>query len=79
MVINLKNKKDMKVNYNKHIWEGWTVGNFIEELEVIFKYKTFNDKAEVKKWCISEQPYYKKNIPEVTDYFVGKYNETIKN
>lgn len=22
-----------KINFNKHIWEGWTVGDFIADLE----------------------------------------------
>lgn len=23
-----------KINFNKHIWEGWTVQSFIDELEL---------------------------------------------
>ena len=55
-----------------HIWEGWTIGDFIGELEIIFKYQKFTTKEEVKKWCISEQPYYKKYIPEVVEHFINK-------
>jgi hypothetical protein len=70
------------MNTSKHIWEGWTVQDFIDELEPIFKMimngqshiNAFTTKEEVKKWCMSEQPYYKKNIPEVTKYFVAKAN-----
>ena len=25
----------MSINYEKHIWEGWTVRDFIEALEVL--------------------------------------------
>jgi hypothetical protein len=57
---------------NKHIWEGWTVQDFIDALEITFKYQKFKTKDEVKQWCKSEQPYYKKHIPEVTKHFIQK-------
>jgi len=57
---------------SRHIWEGWTVQDFIDELEVTFKYQKFSTKDDVKKWCKSEQPYYKKHIPEVANYFIKK-------
>lgn len=57
---------------NRHIWEGWTVQNFIDELEVTFPYQTFKTKQDVKEWCKSEQPYYKKHIPEVYKHFLNK-------
>jgi len=68
------------IDRDKHIWEGWTVGAFIDELEWLFDMimsghshvKKFTTKDEVKKWCKSEQPYYKKHIPEVYKYFVAK-------
>ena len=59
---------------NKHIWEGWTVQNFIDELEITFPYQTFYTFEDVKEWCKSEQPYYKKHIPEVYKHFVKKAN-----
>lgn len=70
------------VNLNKHIWEGWTVGAFIEELEPTFNMimnnqswkKPFTSKEEVKEWCMDNQPYYKKHIPDVVNYFVAKCN-----
>ena len=55
---------------NKHIWEGWTVKDFIDHLEVTFSFVTFRDKKDLKEWCKSEQPYYKKHIPEVYNYFL---------
>lgn len=62
---------------NKHIWEGWTVQDFINELAPMFEMimrgqshiKKFENKLELKKWCMDNQPYYKKYIKEVVDYF----------
>jgi len=70
------------MNNTKHIWEGWTVGAFIEELEWLFDMvmnnqshiKPFKTKEEIKEWCKDNQPYYKKHIPEVANYFIGKAN-----
>ena len=67
---------------DKHIWEGWTVQDFIEELSMVFNMimnnqshiKPFTTKKEVRDWCKSEQPYYKKNIPEVNNHFIRKAN-----
>ena len=68
------------VNMNKHIWEGWTVGSFIDDLEPQFDMinrgqswqKPFATREEVKRWAMDNQPYYKKYIPEVVDYFWSK-------
>ena len=57
---------------NRHIWEGWTVQDFINELEDIFPYQKFNTKEDVKRWCMDNQPYYKKHIPEVCKHFTKK-------
>ena len=65
-----------KINLDKHIWEGWTVADFINHLEVTFPYQTFHTFEDIKKWCKSEQPYYKKHIPEVYQHFVRKVNFT---
>jgi len=70
----------IEMNRDKHIWEGWTVGDFINELEPIFDliesgkglFAPFTSKKELKNWCISNQPYYKKYIPDVVNYFIGK-------
>lgn len=64
----------MNIDYNKHIWEGWTVQDFIDNLEVTIKFNTFENKKELKKWCMDEQPYYKKYIPEVVEHFANKLN-----
>ena len=66
----------------KQIWEGWTVQDFIDELEYLVAMimsgqsitTKFQTKEELKKWCMDNQPYYKKHIPEVVNYFSKKYN-----
>lgn len=65
---------------NKHVWEGWTVQDFINELEWLFDMimsgkshvKPFNNDKELKEWLKDNQPYYKKHIPEVFEYFKKK-------
>ena len=72
----------MKIDYNKHIWEGWTVQSFIDELDFLVEQVMNNQsyttkirtKKELKKFCIDNQPYYKKHIPEVVNHFAQKYN-----
>lgn len=71
-----------KIDYNKHIWEGWTVQAFVDELDwqvrMIMNRETmtkpFKTKAELKTWCMDNQPYYKKHIPEVVNHFAAQYN-----
>ena len=67
------------MNKDKHIWEGWTVGDFINDIEPSFEIRNkyyrnagFENKEQLKKWVVSEQPYYKKYIPEVYRYFLYK-------
>ena len=66
------------MNRDKHIWEGWTVGDFIDEIEPIFNMKLkfvqhpWLSESALKKWVASEQPYYKEHIPEVYEYFLTK-------
>jgi len=68
------------MNNDRHVWEGWTVQSFIDELEPTFNMimdnnswqKPFKSKEEVKQWCKDNQSYYKKHIPEVTKYFIQK-------
>lgn len=70
------------IDTQKHIWEGWTVQDFIDELEPIIDMiknnqshiEPFKNKKELKKWCMDNQPYYKKYIPEVLNYFAKKLN-----
>jgi hypothetical protein len=68
------------MNRDKHVWEGWTVGDFIDDLEPIFNMiitnrshvKPFTNKQDLKNWVKDNQPYYKKHIPEVANYFIKK-------
>lgn len=70
------------MNLQKHIWEGWTVQNFIDELEPTLgmimgnrsHMKPIKDKTALKGWCMDNQPFYKKYIPEVVNYFATKFN-----
>lgn len=71
-----------KINKDKHVWEGWTVGDFIEELEPLVAMimdgqswiEPFKTKQELADWCKDNQPYYKKRIPGVVSYFARLYN-----
>lgn len=59
---------------------GWLVSDYISELEPQFNqimnnqswHKPFTSKEELKRWCMDNQPYYKKYIPEVVTYFQNK-------
>ena len=80
----LETKDNMatKVNMDRYVWEGWTVGAFIRELapqvEMIMSGQSwrepFRNKQELADWCRDNQPYYKKRIPEVNSYFARMYN-----
>ena len=59
---------------NRHIWEGWTPQDFINELEIGFEYQEFKSKDELKEWCKNNQPYYKKHVPEVYKHFLKQTN-----
>ena len=76
------NTEPMKPDYNRIIYEGWTAKDFIAELaiqvETVMRGESrrepFRTKKELAEWCRENQPYYKKTIPEVTDYFARMYN-----
>ena len=71
----------MDIDKNKEIWEGWTVGKFIEYLEweadLIMSgehnLRPFANRREMEAWCRDNQPYVKKEIKEVNEYFASKY------
>lgn len=73
----------MAINLDKEIWEGWTVGDFVNDMVNTFDTimagrswkKPFTSYEELKQWCMDEQPYYKKHIPEVYQFFKTKYDE----
>ena len=70
------------MNLQRHIWEGWTVQHFIDDLEPTLEMimtgnswqSPIKTKQELKDWCKDNQSYYKKHIPEVVNYFAKKYN-----
>lgn len=72
----------MATDMNKHVWEGWTVGNFIADLAPQIRmimngesrHEPFKNKQELAAWCKDNQPYYKKRIPEVNRHFASMYN-----
>ena len=74
-----------KYQFDKHIWEGWRVIDFINELEdrldEIMEYKLgayadplFKTKEQIKQWVKDNLPYTLKALREVTKYFVDKYD-----
>lgn len=71
----------MADNLNKHIWEGWTVQDFVNELAPTLSMiqsgqswqQPLKTKAELKTWCMDNQPSYKKYIPEVVNHFAKMY------
>ena len=60
-----------KVNMDRHVREGWTVGAFIRELapqvEMIMSGQSWREPFRNK-------PYYKKRIPEVNSHFAKMNN-----
>lgn len=73
------------IKFDKHIWEGWTVLDFINSLDYLIEksingnssLKKITTKEELKKFCRENRPYYKKHIPEVYNYFEEKYNDKL--
>lgn len=71
----------IKINYDKHVWEGWSVRDFIAELnpqiDTIMSggswRKPFTSKKELAEWCRDNQPYYKKPIPDVVNHYASVY------
>lgn len=61
------------MDLERNIYEGWRPIDFINELEPSFIaimsgqswHKPFKTSNELKKWCMDNQPYYKKHIPGV--------------
>lgn len=72
------------MDLNRNVYEGWTPKDFINELEPLFNMiisnnshqKPFENDKELKEWCKSNQPYYKKYIPEVFGYFKNKQKKS---
>lgn len=47
------------------------ISDIMDDLSII---PPFRNKDELKKYCIENQPYYKKYSPEVVEHFANKYN-----
>ena len=70
------------MNLNRNVYEGWTPQHFINDLSPIISMiqagnaitNPFCNKESLKKWLRDNQPYYKKDIPEVIEHFSNKYN-----
>ena len=75
------------VNIEKHIWEGWKVIDFINQIEPTLEIilsnhrdsfycdkKPFKSRDEFNSSVKMEQPYYSKYIPGVVSYFARKYD-----
>ena len=73
-----------KYRFDKHIWEGWTVEDFIQQLlpnldrmmEYGYQYPdpVFTTKKQIKNWIRNNLPYTTKALRDVTKYFVDRYN-----
>ncbi len=74
------------MNLNREVWEGWTPQKFIDELKVEMEMimtgaswrKPFRTRKQMTDYIRENQPYYKKEIPEVNEYFVNLYSEELK-
>lgn len=67
------------ISNDRHIWEGWTVNDFINTLEVTFPYQTFKTKDDVKQWCKSEQLIWQQErmySEEEVLILIRKYQDT---
>lgn len=61
------------IDLQKHIWEGWTVGDFVERLTPELDHimsgcswrRPFTTKQELAMWCRENQPYYKSTFREL--------------
>lgn len=69
------------IDMDRHVWEGWRVRDFIGELQPQLDYimedrrwrKPFESIDDMYKWIRENQPYYKRDIPEVKEYFRRRY------
>ena len=60
-------------NLKRNIYEGWTPMDYIQELTPIFNCvrSQLKTRKDVITWCCDNQPFYKKQIPEVIAHFWG--------
>jgi hypothetical protein len=63
---------------NRHVWEGWTVQDFINYVQPFFdRWPRIDDLKKLRKEIKNAQPYYKKHIPEVYNYFKKLNNKKL--
>lgn len=62
----------MKINMDREVWEGWTVRDFIDYMEPLMD-EIMLGRSLHKPFVTSNQPGYKKKIPEVIEYFAERY------
>ena len=71
-----------KVNLNKHIWEGWTVGAIYDEVKPFadnvqkgrdFRHTPFKNRTEIADWIKYEYPNFKKGANDVSKLLAGDY------
>ena len=85
MIKNLTNEQIReKYQFDKHIWEGWEVGDFIRELEPTldrlmefgqaFAEPHLKTKQELSDWIRNNLSYTTKAHRYVLKYFKDKYN-----
>lgn len=68
-------------NLHRDVWEGWTPQDFIDSVSVEIGMimngkswrKPFKTKQELLDYISEHQPYYKKPIKEVNEYFANLY------
>ncbi len=74
-----------KYQFNKHIWEGWEVRDFITRIEPnldrmmeyglsIYADPVFKTKDDIRNYVKNNLPYTTKAWREVSKYFIDKYN-----
>ncbi len=76
-----RNKPQKLENSQRVVTEGWTVLDYKEymrkDMDLIMKNKSwikpFTSKSDLKEYLINYQPFYKKEIKELTNYFLKRY------
>lgn len=85
MIKNLSYQKiTAKYHFDKHIWEGWHVRDFIDyienDLDRMMEYgqgyaePILKNKEQITEWIRSHLPYTTKALRDVSRYFIDKYD-----
>lgn len=71
-----------KVNLEKHIWEGWTVGAIYDKVKPFadnvqngrdFRHTSFKNRADIADWIKNEYPNFKKGANDVSKLLASDY------